>query len=1047
MSSYSDFHKLPDWENPAVTSINREPAHSPWRAHEDAAQARARADSEWRMSLDGSWQFKYCGKPEEVEPFWEDNYDRSAWSEITVPGSWETQGFGKPIYTNPHYPWPYTPGERHTIRPHREDRDVAVPNPPYVPEENPVGCYFRRFHIPADWTSREIFIEFGGVETAFYVWVNGEAVGYSQDSKLPAAFAMGPYLRAGENTVSLQVMKFADGSYLEDQDYWHLGGIHRHVYLYAKPKERIVDWHIQAITARDSRSAVIDADVAINRFEGFADFKIKLDVLDSENREIFTQRAEVNATGEKRNLTKPPSGTARIHGVVEHPELWTHETPVLYTAVMTLVSADGRGIDFESCRIGFRRIEVSNGVVLLNGRRIVVRGVNRHEHAARTGRYVSEERMRDEIILMKRLGINSVRTSHYPNDPLWYDLCDELGLLVLCECNLESDGVSGDLSNNPGYGASYLERLMRMVLVHKNHPSIYAWSLGNESGVGPHHAAMAGWIREFDPTRLCQYQAAELGKNITDVRGVNYAPRQKILSWLCDTEDHRPVILAEFSHQMRNSGGGLYKFRELTESFQSFQGGYIWDWQDKALIGKTETGDDFFGYGGDFGEGFLESRFPRFMVINGIVLPDLTPKPSALEVKQVYCPLVIEEAGKNDPFYRANQHDRYVVKNQSLVSNTNVYHAEYAIRENGKIVRSGPFELPLLEPGDEGVVHFAEEYESKPNCEYHVEFSVQYAADTAFAKAGYELACYQFRLASGGSSAQLPPANDAAKATISIGSDDEVIRVTTGNTEVAFSRATGIIESCVKDGRTYLRAGPKECFTRPYSSVGSDRLWRVFDEENVVRELRSLSYSPIGNDSVVVESVRDVRFRSVPYAIAVSTRYTFGLDGAIAVRARYEIDPLFGDLPRVGMEMVVAEGFEALAYYGLGPNENYKDRIHSAKLGVFESSVESQHFPFIPPSECGGHEETRWLLLSDEGRGAIRVESVIPFHFDVHHNSIEDYVNAEHEHELARSAESFLHIDVQHAGIGGDMGWSSVLSKESRVEAKNYSFDFTMSFE
>lgn len=1055
MNRFQKFHTKNDWENPDVTSINRELSHSPWGAYENAKQA-ASCDcslSIWNCPLDGIWKFAYCTKPGEVDAFWEKDYDHSSWKEVNVPGNWEVQGFGEPIYTNTLYPWDYYSKGKHMIYPTSGEGKRGLPNPPFLPEENPTGCYFRTFNVDAEWLRREVFIYFKGVETVYYLWINGMEVGYSQDSKLPSEFNITKYLTEGENTIALQVMRFAESTYLEDQDYWYLSGIFRSVYLFAKPKERIVDWKIDAVPDLYYSFGTVKADVAVNRFNGFAMYRVKLEIKDMDGKLLACGTSEINPQAGYRPYETPTSNTARIVLRVEHIVKWTPETPALYTAVMTLISPEGNEVDFESCKIGFKKIEIVDGVILLNGKRLIVRGVNRHEHGPYGGRTVSRERIVEEIKLMKRLGINSVRTCHYPDDPVWYDLCDEWGLLLICECNLETHGVMGALTHNSAWGTNFLERAIRMVLTHKNHVSIYSWSLGNESGVGANHAAMAGWIKEYDPSRICQYEAGEPGKNISDIRGNMYASQLHIMQMLTDETDIRPVVLVEYLYQIRNAGGGMYKFYQLLESYKRFQGGYIWDWQDKCLVGKTKDGIEYFAYGGDFGESVVDWECPTFMTNNGIVLPDLKPKPVAHEVKQVYCPIIIEGLNSINPWHWGGDPDVYIIKNRNLVFDTKHYKVVFFIRENGRVIKTGLFSLPYLKAGEEAKVSFPVEMEKKPNTEYHIEFSVQYADDNAYAEAGYELGCYQFRLDGGSSTYNTPKEGSSPGNMLKISGEDDLLVVSGSNFEVSFDKITGIIASLQKNGVKYMQGGPVECLTRPLTGIdamkgwGRFDIWDIYDSKNTYSELKHFSAELIGNSRAYIETVREVRFKSNPYAVIVSTTYVVTGDGDIKVNAVFDIDPSLKDLPRVGMEMVISEGFEALEYYGYGPNENYSDRKQSAKLGVFNSSVENEHFAFIPPSENGGHEETRWLTLtSSEGR-VIKILSPIPFHFDVHHNTIQEYKNANHEHELIRRNQSYLHIDASHSGIGGDMDWSIYLPVSERANARNYSMEFTISME
>ena len=1060
MNQFQKFHIKNDWENPDVTSINREQSHSPWGAYENATQAGTcnRTISKWTESLNGIWKFAYQSKPAIVDPFWESKYDHSEWKNINVPGNWEIQGFGEPIYTNMVYPWNYYSKEKQVVHPNNSEGIRGLPNPPFVPDENPTGCYFRKFNITGEWFEREVFINFDGVETAYYLWINGKEVGYSQDSKLPSEFNITPFIKTGENSVSVLVMRFADSTYLEDQDYWYLSGIFRSVSICAKPKARIVDWEIDAIPDLHYSNGMIKADVSINRFNGFANYKVKLDIWDLENRLLDSKISEINPQAGFSTYEKSTSNTARIQLIIENIKHWTPETPLLYKAIISLISPEGNDVDFESCKIGFRKIEIVDGVILLNGKRLIVKGVNRHEHEAYGGRTVTINHMVEEIKLMKRLGINSVRTCHYPNDPAWYDLCDEWGILLICECNLETHGVEGALSHNPGWATNFLERAIRMVLIYKNHPSIYSWSLGNESGVGANHAGMAGWIKEYDSTRLCQYESGEPGKNISDIKGNMYATQKKIMNMLTDAKDIRPVVLVEFLYQIRNSGGGMYKFKELIDNYQRFQGGYIWDWQDKCLVAKTVDGKEYYAYGGDFKESIVDWTNPGFMTNNGIVLPDLTLKPVAIEVKQIYCPVVFEEIIQSHTRSKKNDIYNFIIKNYNMFLDTKLYKVIYTIRENGYIVKTGLFELPYLKAGEKSNASFPfpTDLEKKINAEYHVEFSIQYTADTAFAQQGYELGCYQFRLDGGTYSHKASSHLSSRENTdygLTIKNQENFLKVTGPHFIVSFDKTKGTINSYEKNSVNYILCGPMECFTRPLSGINAQEGWgryddwEVFDSKNIIAVLKDFSVMSFEKKILLIETVRDIRFKNSSYGILVITDYTIDIEGKISVHTTFKIDSSLKDLPRAGMEIIIPEGFESLEYFGLGPMENYRDRKCSAKLGVFKNSIENEHFAFIPPSENGGHEETRWLTLADNTGGILKISSPVVFHFDIHHNTIDDYINAKHEHELIRRKESYLHIDAAHSGIGSDMGWSTFLSDSEMVIAKNYSMDFTISAE
>ncbi len=1057
MQQYQNFHQQNDWTNPAVTAINREPAHVPWGAYENETQSAAgdRSASRWVAALDGDWAFTLLARPEDADPFWTTGYDHSAWSSIRVPGNWEVQGFGEPIYTNYVYPWDYRNRESCMIQPTACPDGRGVPNAPAIPSANPTGCYFRRFEIEREWLDREIFLTFLGVETAYYFWINGQPAGYATDSKLPSEFNITRYLQAGSNTIAVQVMRFAASSYLEDQDYWHLSGIFRPVLLQAKPRARLADWKIDATPDLSGcSSGHIQADVAISRCDHFADYQVRLAVLDPAGTPLATATAAFSASAAYRAYEQPTANTARLRVELPAIRLWTPETPELYTVTLTLLAPDGTAVDYESCRQGFRKIEIRDGIVWLNGRRLLVRGVNRHEHEAHGGRTATRDWMVREIREMKRLGINAVRTCHYPDDPAWYDLCDEWGVLLVCECNLETHGVMGELSHNPAWGTAFLERAIRMVMIHKNHPAIYAWSLGNESGVGANHAGMAGWIREYDPTRLCQYEAGDPGQAISDIRGRMYATQEKIMDMLTDLADPRPIILVEYLYQIANSGGGMAKFAELLEQYPRFQGGYIWDWQDKSLIARTADGREFAAYGGDFQESVQEWTQPLFMTNNGLMLPDLTWKPAAYEVKQVYCPLIIAKPA-TDPRHPEAAVRRFVIRNRCLAWDTGCFRVVWTLRENGRPIRSGPWEIPDLAAGASAEATFDLDLVRRPDAEYHLEFSVQYARAMSYAPSGYELGCYQFLLA--GASRPLILPRSAAQAglplrqPLRVDEQPDWLSISGADFQITLDRRTGQLSGYEKNGVRYLTAGPSPCFTRPISGLdaapnwGFAEWWRMYAPGQTTVTLESFAWQlTADHQRVVIETLQHVSVADTPDSIAVQTGLTIDASGAIQVATEFAFCASLPSLPRAGVEWVVPAGWEQVTYYGLGPIENYRDRRQAARMGVFTGTVEQEHFAFNPPAENGGHEETRWLTLADDAGHELTITGSVPFHFDIHHNTIAEYRTARHEHELVRRPESYLHLDAAHCGIGSDMGWSTVLPESEQVKAGSYILNYRL---
>ncbi len=1020
--------------NPDITSINRIAAHSPLYGYETTEEALKGKPSANRISLNGEYRFAVYENPEAVPEFYKEDFDDSSFGQIKVPGNWETQGYDEPIYTNYVYPWNYESDESCNIKPGKEMS--PVPNPPYLPAHNPTGCYRKTFSVKKEFMEKDVFLYLEGVETACYLYINGQPVGYSEDSKLPAEFNITPYIREGENLLALQVMRFAASTYLEDQDYWYLSGIHRDVWLIAKPRIAIEDYQLRAVPDLHHLTGTVSADVRITRKAGFADYTVGLSLYDGETL-LCEGKSHVIPEASYTIVHTATCNSARITLEASGIELWSPENPKLYTVVVSLFDGNGSLVQTEACKTGFKKIEVVHGVVYLNGQRLVIRGVNRHEHFP-GGRAVPREHMIAEIREMKRMNINSVRTCHYPDSDLWYQLCDQYGLLLICECNLETHGVSGALSHDADYAPAYLERATRMVRTLKNHVSIYSWSLGNESGTGANHAAMYGFIKEYDKDRLCQYEAGSPGKNVSDVRGDMYAPVQKIMTMLTDPEDQRPIILVEYLYQICNAGGGLKKFRELIEMYPRFQGGYVWDWQDKSLNAEDAAGNRFFGYGGDFGESYVEQVCPPFMTNNGVVLPDLVWKPVAYELKEAYSPLRMERYLSDDPRNPAES-NQYILKNETDTLFADEFQCTAYIRENGNIISERKVPLPKLPPRTSQRMELNFEIDPKPNCEYSVDFVITSEKLRWFENEGDTVGTTQYFLGRGNYEPERP---GTAVFPLRLQETEELALITAGESSYQISKKTGRIVSARKSGVEYLQEGFAPCFVRPISGIDCYRGWGDAMTEFRDAEIKTeFMGTMLGTKSVCVDFNYVVTKNGRKLADA-RLRYAVLENGAL--KAEYFADIIPRVVPRAGVEIVVPQGFESVEYYGFGENENYCDRMQSARLGVYRSTVEKQHFPFNPPSENGGHEGTRWLKLSDGDGHSLVFTGESPFHFDLHHSTIEDYGNAKHDHELVRRPESYLHIDAAHGQIGSEMGWSTVMDDSLQIGGKSHYIAFTV---
>lgn len=721
---------FPEWNNnPEIYELNRMEAHAtlmPYSSFEEAIKGKKELSSYYK-TLNGQWKFSFAENPEKrIKNFYKMDFDCSQWKEMTVPAHWQLQGYDYPQYTNIRYPW-----------------EVKEPlKAPFAPTEyNPVGSYVTSFTIPKEWTDQPVYISFQGVESAFYVWLNGEFVGYSEDSFTPAEFDLTPYLVEGENKLAVEVYRWSDASWLEDQDFWRLSGIFREVYLYSTPEIHIYDFKAEANLEDNYHNGLLKVKAKITNYfkkeAGLVCFEAML--YDTHNREVFPEALRTLV-----DLASKEEGSVELNTVIENPLKWSAEQPNLYTLVISLKNVEGNLIEAESCRVGFRRFEISEGLMKINGERIVFKGTNRHEFSCDKGRAVSYEDMIKDILLMKRFNINAVRTSHYPNNPMWYDLCDEYGLYVIDETNLETHGTwdygqeKEEEKNIPGskreWTGAVLDRAKSMVHRDKNHPSIIIWSLGNESWGGENFVKMRDCIKSLDETRLIHYEGVFHSREwdfVSDMESQMYTKPEAVEAY-AQNKPKKPFILCEYSHAMGNSCGNLYKYAELFDKYPILQGGFIWDWIDQAIKTKTPEGASYLAYGGDFGENPNDGNFCG----NGLIFADRTISPKLYEVKKCYQNVKFEAVDLLQGKVR--------ITNKFLFINLKEYEVVWTVLSNGKEVyeASGCFEIttncseivtleyPLPEYGEDFILTV----------------SLRLKEIAAWAEKGHEIAFEQFKL-------------------------------------------------------------------------------------------------------------------------------------------------------------------------------------------------------------------------------------------------------------------------------------------------------------
>jgi len=769
--------RVSDWENCQVVGRNKEPGHVPLTAYADerAALVGDRSASPYLRLLNGDWRFEWARNPASApQGFHQRDFDDSEWDTIAVPGNWQLQGYGKPIYTNVQYPFP-------------SDDLPRVPQ-----DDNPVGSYRREFIIPEDWEGRQVFILFEGVDSAFYLWINGEEVGYSQGSRLPAEFDITPYIHPGENVVAVRVYRWSDGSYVEDQDFWRLSGIYRDVYLWSAPPVHIRDFWIRTDLDEAYRDAMLRLRVKVHDWDGqdAVGYVLQAMLYDAEGNPVFTE--PISARFDARANTEV---ALDLEQIVANPQKWSDEHPYLYTLLISLKAPTGDVLEIESAKVGFRRVELKDGQIHVNGEPILVKGANRHEHDPDTGHAVTLESMIQDIQLMKQFNINAVRTSHYPNDTRWYDLCDEYGLYVFDEANIESHGVWDRLTKDLQWASTFMERGIRMVERDKNHPCVIVWSLGNESGYGANHAAIADWIHDHDPTRLVHYHPAENAPTV-DMLAPMYPPVDRIIEMAQEEGETRPVVMCEYAHSMGNSTGNLKEYWEAVEAYPRLQGGFIWDWVDQGIRQRTEEGEEWFAYGGDFGDEPNDGNF----CINGLISSDRQPHPGLWEYKKVLEPVRVEAVDLTAGAVR--------VINRYRFSDLSALNAAWKLSADDQVLQSG--DLPALDippGGSETVAVPFNRPPLEPGMEYWLTLSFTLAQDTLWAETGHEVAWAQFQVLFDVPAKPIVEVTDAPE--LQLKESEGKATVQGSDFSLVLSKDEGAITSLQYMGRELVKEGPR----------------------------------------------------------------------------------------------------------------------------------------------------------------------------------------------------------------------------------------------
>jgi beta-galactosidase len=984
---------LQDWQNPKLTGLNNEPPHATMVVCPDAATARRigpvcnaeRVKSAFYRSLNGDWKYHYLkNRTARVADFWKTDFNDSSWKTIPVPSNVEIEGYGIPIYVNIPYPWP---------------KPWA---PPFTPDDDPnntVNSYRRTFDLPAEWNGRRIFITFDGVNSFFYLWINGRKVGLGKDARTPVEFDITKYVEPGKkNLIAVENFRWCDGSYLEDQDFWRMSGIFRDVYLWSAPQMHIRDFEVKA---DPSGKLTITAPVPVEASLEDAD-------------------GNVVATG-KNTLT------------VKNPRLWSAESPYLYKLLLTL-----KGSEVIPVNIGFRKVEIRDGNLLVNGQRVLFKGVNRHEIDPDRGQAITVEGMIKDILVMKQHNINAVRTAHYPNQPAWYDLCDRYGLYLIDEANIESHGMGygkESLAKNPDWLDAHLDRTIRMVERDKNHPSVIIWSLGNEAGDGPNFEATSAWVKKRDPSRPVHYEQAGQ-KPHTDIVCPMYARPPKLAEYASKPQT-RPYILCEYAHAMGNSSGDIWSYWKLIYEKPHLQGAFVWDWVDQAQrqtqrplplarFEKVKPGDKtFWAYGGDFGPAGTPSddNFNN----NGLVTPDRKPHPGLLEVKHIYQYIHCKLDGRNLEI--KNWHDFTNLKDIAT--------GHWQLKADGKKIQSET--LPELDvaPGKTTQVSIPiKPFSPQPGAEYFLEVSFKLKADQSWAKAGHELAWDEFKLPD---SVPAPQITDGAP--LKLAGDT----ITGKGFAVVFDKRTGKLKSWRANGVELIGSPLRPDFWR--APTDNDRGRNMVKSQGVWRDVhKDASVTSVNIEQAAPNKVVAKVVLSLPKVKAAwVTMYTVLGSGDIIVTAEFKpTDTKLPKLPRLGMQMTLPAGFERISWLGPGPQETYSDR-KDARVGVYSGTVRQQFFAdYTEPGESGNKVDVRWVTLTNKDGVGLQAIGMPLLSVNALHHTTDDLQNAKHAFQLPRRDEVTLNLDLVQQGVGGDDSWGAWPHDEFLIKCQPAGYEFRL---
>ncbi|TDH24170.1 DUF4981 domain-containing protein [Segetibacter sp. 3557_3] len=1012
-----------DWENPSFFEQNKEKPHATYMLFDKKQDVIADdySRSPYYKSLNGTWKFVYVDKhANRIKDFYRTDLNDTRWNNIQVPSNWELKNFGIPIYTNVVYPFPK--------------------NPPFIGENNPVGTYRRQFTVPANWDGREVMLQFGSITGCAFVYVNGQKVGMSKVSKSPAEFNITKYLRKGNNLLAVQVFRWHDGSYLEDQDFFRLTGIERDVCLYAVPKLTVWDFFLKPDLDNNYKDGLFSADVTLRQFKNNAikSGNVLVEIVDKAGKTVFSQQKNFSVTSDSLQQVQ-------FSGTVSAPLKWSAETPDLYNCIITLSDGQKKSLATTGSRIGFRKVEIRNAQLLVNGVPTYVHGTNRHEHDPVEGHVPIKATMIRDLQLMKQYNINAIRTSHYPNDPLWMKLCDEYGFYVVDEANIETHGMGASLQGRfdttvhpaylPLWAPAHMDRIERLIERDKNYPSVIIWSMGNECGNGKvfHDAYL--WMKARDKSRPVQFEQAGEDWN-TDIVCPMYPGMGSMRRYASDQGKTRPYIMCEYSHAMGNSNGNFQEYWDVIMSDKKMQGGFIWDWVDQGLKTTTSDGRVFYAYGGDLGAYHLQND--ENFCANGLIAADRTIHPGLHEVKKVY----------QNILFKAKESGKGVITVENLFDFTNLdqFDFKWEMFQNGQKVKDGKFAVVLAPHAKKDIDLQLPMFKSAEGSEYYVNVYALTRKPTALVPAGHEIAREQFKSA-GDYFARTPISGNKLQVT----KEGERLRFTSGNTRGEIDLRQGRINQYTLGNGGVVAQFPEPYFWRaPTDNDFGNNMqvnlgyWRT---AHVNPSLKSVTAGEQTAAGLPVRVQYELAGSGVPYTI----EYLVQDDGSIRVTASIDMTgKALPELPRFGMRMQLGQQYTKLSYYGRGPWENYSDRNTASFVGQYEDSVVNQYtWNYIRPQEAGYKTDVRWLTLTDGNGKGMTIEGLQPICFSAINNTTEDLdpgltKKQQHPTDIKPRKAVHLNVDLKQRGVGGDNSWGALPHEPYRLLDKKYSYSYVI---